>query len=256
MEKFLLDALGAGFGIDQSLKNSENVAAVFNQARENVAKSRLALRLAMPFQQHFLRNFDVPAKLLRRMSAQKQPVEKSRFALWEVEIMLRLTCRMSGGWKRRVGFGLHILKRQKRQFTGSFSVVKWNQRTGLPFLQSGQPASEQHAREARLMPHARAKILYADRRSSPSDFIRTMGTIRNGVKLPGFARLAGRANEFAQSRNVRSVGSDAGRVDWQAQALSGFYVDAGIIELGQAKPNRWKHTLDSAGIDRARGPVG
>ena len=82
-----------------------------------------------------------------------------------------------------------------------------------------------------------------------------MSTIRNGVELSWFTRLAGRANEFAQSGNVGSIGSDAGRVDRQAQALSGFYINAGIIELRQAKPNRWKHTLDSARIDRARRSV-
>jgi hypothetical protein len=108
-EDFLLDALGAGFGVDQSFKYSENVPAVFNQAREYVAKSRFALCLAMPFQQHLLRNFDVAAKFFRGMSAQEQSIKKSRLALWEVEIVLRLIGPMSRGWKRRVGFGLHMV---------------------------------------------------------------------------------------------------------------------------------------------------
>jgi hypothetical protein len=108
-EDFLLDALGTGFGVDQSFKNSENVAAVFNEAREYVAKIRLALCLAMPFQQHFLRHFDVPAKFFRGMSAQEQSIEKRRLPLREVEIVLRFIGRVSGRWKRRVGFGLHMI---------------------------------------------------------------------------------------------------------------------------------------------------
>jgi hypothetical protein len=105
----LLDALGAGFGVDQSFKYSENMAAIFNQPREYIAKSRLALCLAMPFQQHLLRDFDVAAKFFRGMPAQEQSIEKSRLALWEVKIVLRLIGPMSRGWKRRVGFGLHMV---------------------------------------------------------------------------------------------------------------------------------------------------
>src|SRR5258706_4894185 len=82
-----------------------------------------------------------------------------------------------------------------------------------------------------------------------------MSTIRNGVELSGFTRLAGRADELAQSGDIRSVGSDAGGVNRQAQALGGFYIYAGVIEFRQAKPNCWKHTLDAAGVDRARRPV-
>ena len=108
-EDILLDALGAGLGVDQSLKNSEDVATIFNQPREYVAKSRLALCLAMPFQQHLLRHFDVATKLFRGMPTQEQSIEKRRLPLWEVEIVLRLIGPMSGGWKRRVGFGLHMV---------------------------------------------------------------------------------------------------------------------------------------------------
>jgi len=59
----LLHALGAGLGVDQSLEDGEHVAAVFDQSSEHVAKGRLALGLAMPFEQHRLWNFNVAAEL-------------------------------------------------------------------------------------------------------------------------------------------------------------------------------------------------
>ena len=73
--------------------------------------------------------------------------------------------------------------------------------------------------------------------------------------LSGFTRLAGRANKFTKSGNIGTVSSDAGRIDRQTQALGSFYIDAGVIELGQAKPNGWKHALDSARVHRARRSV-
>src|SRR5579872_6770388 len=94
---FLLDALGAGLGADQSLEDRENVATIFNQTREDVAKSRLALCVAMPFQQHFLWNFDVAAKFFCGMSAQEQSIKKRRLPLREVEVVVRLFGRVSGG---------------------------------------------------------------------------------------------------------------------------------------------------------------
>ena len=78
-------------------------------ARKNVAKSRLALRLAMPLQQHSGRNFDVPAKLFRGMPTQKQAVEEGRFALRKVEVVQSFFGPLSGGGCRRVGFSVHEL---------------------------------------------------------------------------------------------------------------------------------------------------
>ena len=104
----LLDALRPGFGVDQSLENSENVAAIFNQAREDVAKRRLALGFAMPFQQHLLWNFDVSTKFFRRMPTQEKSIEESRLSLREVEVVLRFFGRVSSRWKRRIGFSLHL----------------------------------------------------------------------------------------------------------------------------------------------------
>jgi hypothetical protein len=87
------------------------------------------------------------------------------------------------------------------------------------------------------------------------NIIKTISTIRNRAELPGFTRLASRANKLAQRGDIRTIRSDAGRIDWQAQALGSFYIDAGVIEFRQAKPNRWKHALDSAWVDWARRPV-
>ena len=103
----LLHALRAGLGVDQSFKDSKHVAAVFDQASEDIAKTRLALGLAMPFNQHRLRNLDVPAQLFGGMPPKEQAVEEGRLPLREVEIVLGLFGRVRRGWKRRVGVGLH-----------------------------------------------------------------------------------------------------------------------------------------------------
>ena len=121
----LLHALGSRFGVDQSLEDGEDVASVFDHARENVAQRGFALRLAVPFEQHRLRNFDVPAKLFGGVAAQEQAVEEGRFPLRKVEIVLALVSRVICGRKRRVGVGLHQRLEAKGQFTGSFPGVKW-----------------------------------------------------------------------------------------------------------------------------------
>ena len=70
-----------------------------------------------------------------------------------------------------------------------------------------------------------------------------MSTIKIWAELSRLARLARRADELAQSRDIGSVGADAGRVYGQSQALSGLNVNAGVVEFRQAKPNGWKHPL-------------
>ena len=132
----LLHALGARFGVDQSLEEGEDVAAVFDHARENVAQRGFALRLAVPFEQHRLRNFDVPAKLFGGVPAQEQAVEECCFPLRKVEIVQGLVDRVICGWKRRVGVGLHRRLETKRKFTGSFPGVKWYGCTGILRWQS------------------------------------------------------------------------------------------------------------------------
>jgi hypothetical protein len=102
----LLDALLAGFGVEQSLKNGEDMAAIFHQAREDVAQGGFALGLAMPFEKHLLWNLDVAAEFFGRMPTQEQTVEEGRLPLREVELVQRLFDRRSGGWNRRAGVGL------------------------------------------------------------------------------------------------------------------------------------------------------
>src|SRR3984893_5623706 len=104
----LLYALGAGLGIDQSLKDREHMTAVFDQAREDIAKGRLAFGLAMPFEEHRLGNFNVAAEFFGRVPAQEQAVKEGRLPLREVEIVLRLLSHVGCGWDGRVCVSLHL----------------------------------------------------------------------------------------------------------------------------------------------------
>lgn len=83
----LLDAFGQAVGAHQGIENGENVAAIIGHAGKDVAQLRVPLRFAVPFGQDCRGNFDVPPQLIRRMTAQEQAVEKSRFPLRKVEIV-------------------------------------------------------------------------------------------------------------------------------------------------------------------------
>ena len=123
--EILLHALGARFGVDQSFEDGEHVPAVFHHAGEDIAQRGFALGLAMPFEQHRGRNFDVAAKLFGGVSAQEQAVEEGRFPLRVVEVVLGF---LRPGWPRLAIVVLVSVcisvTRQKRQFTGSFPGVK------------------------------------------------------------------------------------------------------------------------------------
>lgn len=77
----LLDALRLRFEPDQRFKDCEDVAAVFDDPREDVAQFGDAFRLTMPFREHLGRDGDIAAQIFRTVSAQKEPVEEGRFAL-------------------------------------------------------------------------------------------------------------------------------------------------------------------------------
>ena len=124
----LLHALGARFGVNQRLENGQNVAAVIDHAREDIAQRRVALGFAMPLQQHRGRNLDIPAKLFGGMSAQEQAVKESRLPLREVEVVLGFLRRVGGGRKVVLVTVCISVQRQKGKFTGSFPGVKWNGR--------------------------------------------------------------------------------------------------------------------------------
>jgi hypothetical protein len=107
-EDVLLQALGAGLSVDQGLKDGEHVTAVFDQAREDIAKGRLAFGLAMPFEEHRLRNFNIAAEFFGRVPAQEQAVKEGRLPLREVEIVQRFLSHVGCGWDGRVCVSLHL----------------------------------------------------------------------------------------------------------------------------------------------------
>ena len=77
----LLHAGDAGIETNQGIENRQDVPAVFHHSREHVAEARFALSLAVPSSQDVNRHFDIAAKFLGRMAAQKQSVEEGGFAL-------------------------------------------------------------------------------------------------------------------------------------------------------------------------------
>jgi len=81
-----LDALQLAVPPNQRVKDSKDMAAVFDHAGKDVTKLRLALRFAMPLGEDCGRHFDVAAQLLGGMAAQKEAVEKSGFALRKIEV--------------------------------------------------------------------------------------------------------------------------------------------------------------------------
>jgi hypothetical protein len=83
----LLDTQILHVGVDERVEDGEDVAAVLDDASENVAQLGLALGFAVPFGENGRRNFDVAAKALRRMTTQKKAIEEGCFALREVEIV-------------------------------------------------------------------------------------------------------------------------------------------------------------------------
>jgi hypothetical protein len=117
----LLHALGARFGVDQGFKDGENVATVIDHAREDIPQQGLALGLAVPFEQHRWRDFDVAPELFGGVPAQEQAVEEGRLALREVKIVLGFFGSVNRGWERRIGFNLHQRPETERAVYRKFS---------------------------------------------------------------------------------------------------------------------------------------
>jgi Cu-Zn family superoxide dismutase len=82
----LLDSLGFGVVADERFKDREHVAPILHDPVENAAQLRLALRLAVPFGQHFGRHGDVAPEVFRAVPAQEKPIKKGRLPLRKVEI--------------------------------------------------------------------------------------------------------------------------------------------------------------------------
>ena len=82
----LLDALLLSVPADEGVEDGQDVAAVFDHAIENVAQLGIAFGIAVPLQEHRRRNFNIAAKLLWRMAAEEETIEKCRFALRKGEV--------------------------------------------------------------------------------------------------------------------------------------------------------------------------
>lgn len=82
----LLDALLLRVPADQGIEYGEDMAPVFDHAIEDIPQFRVALRVAVPLQQHRRGHLDVPPQLLGRVPAQEQSIEERRFALRKGEV--------------------------------------------------------------------------------------------------------------------------------------------------------------------------
>jgi len=74
------------FGTDKSVKDGEDMPAVFEHARENVTKLGFALGFAVPLGEDRWRNLNILPQFRRRMPPEEQAVEKRRFPLWILQI--------------------------------------------------------------------------------------------------------------------------------------------------------------------------
>src|SRR5208282_5908458 len=83
----LLHAVVVNVGANQRIEDRQDVPAVLQHAREDVAQLRLAFRFFVPFGENQSRHFDVLTELFRGMAAQKEAVEESGFALREVKVV-------------------------------------------------------------------------------------------------------------------------------------------------------------------------
>ena len=86
-EARLLNALLRPVPTDQAIEDGQNVTAIIDHAREDVAELRVMLRFAVPLRKNRGGNFDVAAELFGRMAAQEKAIENCRLPLWKVEVM-------------------------------------------------------------------------------------------------------------------------------------------------------------------------
>ena len=86
----LLNALRLAVRADQGVENRQHVTPVIQHTSENILELRIELRLAMLFGENGAGHFDVAPQLVSRMTAQKEPVEKSGLALRIVELLQRI----------------------------------------------------------------------------------------------------------------------------------------------------------------------
>src|SRR5271167_1139331 len=79
--------LRSGIEAVQIVTDGEDVLALLGDAFEDRAKLRLAFGLAIPFREDSRGDANVAAKLVSRVTAQKEAVEKSGFTLRELEVL-------------------------------------------------------------------------------------------------------------------------------------------------------------------------
>ena len=104
---------------DEIFKDGENVLAVADDALEQRTQLGLPPSFAVPFRQHRCGHLDIPPQFLRRMAAQKQPVE--RMLPRAAGIADPREDPPAAGWAI---VGLGKVAMAKSQFTGLFTPVK------------------------------------------------------------------------------------------------------------------------------------
>jgi hypothetical protein len=67
--------------------------------------------------------------------------------------------------------------------------------------------------------------------------------------------MAGAANEIAQHRYVRAIGTDASGIDRETEALGEVQIHAGIVEFRQTEARRGLDAVQAGRIDRTWRPV-
>jgi hypothetical protein len=106
------------------------MAAKFHDARKHLAQTGIPFGFAVPLGENSDRNFDIPPKLFRRMTAQEEAVEKGRLALREIEVVLRVFDGGRRGRETRIGFSMHRRHDANWQFTGTLPAVKYQKVLG------------------------------------------------------------------------------------------------------------------------------
>lgn len=90
--------------IHKRIEYRQDVAPVFHHALKHGAQFRFPRRLFVPLGEDCGGNLNVPAELIGRVAAKKEPVEEGGFALREFKVAKRLG---DGRWRQRIGLSRH-----------------------------------------------------------------------------------------------------------------------------------------------------
>jgi len=97
---------------DEIFEDSEDVLAVSNDALEHGTQLRLPNRFFVPLREHAGRNLNIFPEFIGGVTAEKEPVKKSGFALGEIKLLQRFLA----GLCNRVGGGCHVRNRSLQIF--------------------------------------------------------------------------------------------------------------------------------------------